>query len=547
MRTRQEVVHRWLELALVALAAAWTLRFFWLQTPGLLDPHFLEWDARAHTLQAWRYHGTGLFPHDLLVDFAAVYYPPGVKLVYWLGTFFVNPHWISKWVPFALAGIVVWQSHALGRHFGGRALGAAAVVLILHCHFVWGRLLGVNARAFGFPLIIAFLRYAAEGRERPALTVLLLETFFYPSTFLICAPAYAATLLRPWKLDRRWRNYFAVVGAGLVVLALTALRVDPRIGHPILMKELEPLVQRAIVGTWPLPPARWVMTQTFNMSVEQIYGMVRLLPMTVAAKETALEVIVAVLVLLAAWKWRATLSRLPLVFPGAFLGSLVAFAVAQSFPYRLYLPERLLQYSWPPVLLFSLLLLAYFAFASLTARWAGILAAVLVCGLELTFYGDGFQRDINMWDWSQRDDATVQYVKTLPKDVMIACHFNMGSNIQTFARRQVLFSSILNTPIHYPIALELERRIKEYYLAYYARDLAPVKAMMQADHVDYLIVDERDFGADALNRATYAMWTPLARSLITAGPVDQMIFAHPPDEAIAFRNGPVVVIDLHKL
>ena len=102
MRAWRQDLARWAEWALVAAATAWTLWFLRLQTYGLTNPHFLEWDARAHTLSAWRYHGTGLFPHDLLVDFAAVYYPPGVKLVYWLGTFFANPHWLCKFVPFAL-------------------------------------------------------------------------------------------------------------------------------------------------------------------------------------------------------------------------------------------------------------------------------------------------------------------------------------------------------------------------------------------------------------------------------------------------------------
>src|SRR6478735_6079651 len=98
------------ERALLVAAALWTLWFFRLQMFGLFDAHYLEWDARAHTLSAWRYHGTGLFPDDLLVDFAAVYYPPGVKVVYWIGTLFANPHWVSKLVPFALGAVVVWQT-----------------------------------------------------------------------------------------------------------------------------------------------------------------------------------------------------------------------------------------------------------------------------------------------------------------------------------------------------------------------------------------------------------------------------------------------------
>ena len=123
----------------------------------------------------------------------------------------------------------------------------------------------------------------------------------------------------------------------------------------------------------------------------------------------------------------------------------------------------------------------------------------------------------------------------------------MSSSIQTFARRKVLFSSILNTPIHYPIAVELERRIREYYDAYYARTMDPVRAMMAADHVDYLVVDARDFGPDAMKRAEYLMWSPLTRALVSAGPADKMLFAHPPAGAIVAHVGPLSVLDLHKL
>jgi hypothetical protein len=547
MRPCREQLQRWVEPALLAAAALWTLWFFRLQLYGVTDAHYLEWDARAHTLSAWRYHGTGLFANDLLVDFAAVYYPPGVKLVYWIGTLFANPHWVSKVVPFALGAVVVWQAYALGRALGGRVLGAAAVVLLLHCHFVWGRIAGLNARAFGFPLMVAFLRYTVEKRERPALAVLLAETFFYPSTFLICAPAYGATLLWPWKLDRRWLRYFAVVGIGLAVLALTALRVDPRIGHPILMSELMTLRQRGIVGTWPLDPAKGVMLQAVKTSLHDDYGPIVWLDKTPARTEGWIVAGVAgALALLLLRRWR-TLKRVPIVFPALFVGSIVAFAAAQWFPYRLYIPERMLQYAWPPLLIFGLLLLAYLAFFTLTERWAGVLAAVVVCALELGFYGNGLTRDINVHNWRPRDDLMVQFVATLPKEATIAASFDQSSNIQTFARRKVLFSSILNTPIHYPIAVELERRVEEYYRAYYARDLAPVRAMMAADHVDYLVVDARDFGPDGNKRAEYLMWTGLARQLLNAGPREQLVFAHPPEAAVVWRFATVTVIDLHKL
>jgi len=547
MRAWLERAHPWIERAALVAAAAWTVWFFRLQMFGLFDAHFLEWDARAHTLSAWRYHGTGLFPDDLLVDFAAVYYPPGVKVVYWIGTLFANPFWISKLLPFLLGGILVWQTYALGRALGGRVLGAAAVVLLLHCAFVWGRIVGLNARAFGFPLILAFLRYTVEKRERPALGVLFASTLFYPSVFIICAPAYGATLLWPWKLDRRWLRYFAVVGAGLAVLGLTAMRVDPRIGHPILLSELMTLQQRGIVGTWPLPPALETMQYTLRSALYDDYGVIRFWEKTpFRLNGTLLLCVAAPLVLLLLRRWR-TLGKVPLVFPGLLVGSLIAFTAAQLVPYRLYLPERMLQYAWPPLFIIGFLLLAYLAFFTLTEKWAAILAALLLCVVELGFYGNGFLRNINVHDWRRRDDATVQFIATLPKEATVAAGFDVSSSIQTFAHRKVLISGIINTPIHYPIALELERRIRDYYQAYYARTLTAVYNLRDVDHVDYLVVDGQDFGPDAMKRAEYAMWTPLARMLISSGPRDKLYFAHPPDGAVVYRRGSVTVVDLHKL
>ena len=362
---------------------------------------------------------------------------------------------MSKTVPFALGAVVVWQTFALGRALGGRAVGAAAVVLLFHCLFVWGRIVGLDARAFGFPLVMSFLRYAVERRERPVLAILLAATLFYPSVFLICAPAYGATLLWPWRLDARWQRFLGVTAIGLIVLAATALRVDPRIGHPILYSELAKLQQRGIVGTWPLPPATDVMRQAVRTSLHDDYGVIhRWEHAPWRENGTILWAVAAALALVLLRRWR-TLARVPIVLPALFVGSLAAFGVAQALPYRLYIPERMLQYAWPPALILGFLLLAYLAFSTLTPRWAGVLAALVVCGLELGLYGDGLVRDVNVHDWTRKDDATVRFVATLPKAVTLAAAFDTSSSIQTFARRQVLLSSILNTPIHYPIAAEL--------------------------------------------------------------------------------------------
>jgi hypothetical protein len=543
---RQE---RWVEPAVVALGVLWIAVFFYLQLDGLRDPWVLEWDARAVTLPAWRYHGSGLFPNDFLVDFAAVYLPPLTKVVYWIGTLFTDPLTVSKWVPIALGAYVTWQCYQLGRHLGGRALGVGAAVLILHCNFVWGRLVGLTARAYAFPIIFTFLHLVVARRERSVLALLLVSTLLYPSAFLVCAPAYGMLILleavQTRTFDRRrWLRYGATLAGAFGLLAVTALRPDPRVGHPILYKELETLLQRGIVGMWPQPPAEWVVRLAVKVAAYDDFGPVLWARRWAPRQSGLILVVTALLMALLAGR---RLRRIHPVFPAFLIATVAAFAVAQSFPYRLYLPDRVLLYGAPPLLLIGLLQLAHLGMSRLTERHAGVLATLLVCTLELGFYGTGLTRGIGLHDWRNRNTPVVGFAATLPKDVTIAAPFDVASNIQAFARRQVLFSSILNTPIYYPSGVELERRIKVFYRAYYAHDWAPVRTLMNDEHIDYIVVDERDFGPSAVARAQYAMWTPFFRQLLFAAPLEKLVWRAPPPNAIVFRDGQTLVIDLHKL
>jgi hypothetical protein len=75
-----------------------------------------------------------------------------------------------------------------------------------------------------------------------------------------------------------------------------------------------------------------------------------------------------------------------------------------------------------------------------------------------------------------------------------------------------------------------------------------VRGLAALYHVDYLIVDSRDFGPEAKPRSKYLEpWTTVAANLIARGPVQQLFFADPPRDAVVFTDGPTLVIDLHKI
>src|SRR5262249_55869325 len=148
------------------------------------------------------------------------------------GTFFTSPVMLSKLLPFVGFAVVIWQGYKAGERVGGRLGGATTAVLLTHCNFLWERMLGANPRGFGFPLVVSFLRYAAEGSAEKTMLTLIAQAAFYPSVVLFCGPAYALTWWRERDL-RKWAKLAATALACGVLLGITAYAAQRRVGSPI--------------------------------------------------------------------------------------------------------------------------------------------------------------------------------------------------------------------------------------------------------------------------------------------------------------------------
>jgi hypothetical protein len=544
LRARAERHARLIDGALVLFGASYVLAFVLRQVDGLTDPHLLEWDSRMMMIHVFRFHGSGLFPDDLLADFSAAMCPPGWNLLYWLGTLFTEAETLTKVLPFVGLGVVVWQGYRTGARVGGRVLGIATCVLLVHCNFLWDRMIGANPRGFGFPLVIAFLRYAAAGDERRTLAALILQAAFYPSAVLFCGPAYALTVLHRWDRAR----FIRLAAVGLlcgVMLLIVAWNAERVVGRPIALDQLATLKQRGNSGLYPLAPANYHLERALKLSLYEPYGPEVIPSGGEPFKHGAVVwALVAVLMTLAGRRLRA----IPTIFPALIVSSLGAFAVAQALAYRLYFPDRMLLYAWPLVGLLGLPWVAHLALEPRVGRHASAVAGILLCGLELLFYGSGLPNRYAMHAWGARDDKTMAFLRTLPKEVLIATSLDEGTYVQIFARRKALFSASTNVPHFYRYGLELEQRIDAWYRAYYALDLGEVRRFRDRYHVDYLIGDDRDFAADAKRRSQYIEpWSTVAAQLLGRSNPGAMALSHPPAGAVVFRDGPHWVVDAHKL
>lgn len=503
-----------------AAVAVYVVAFAWRQTPGLFDPHVMEWDARGFTLVAWRFHGSGLFSGDDVVDFAASWTTPLWRAVWWLGTLFTDPTTFSKLLPFALLGVVVWHGFQLGRKLRGPAMGAAMALALCHCLFVWNRLQGGNPRSFAFPLTVMFLRYAATGGVTGARVTLLLAALGHPPTFLVCAPA--------WLVLRRTRLDAAVAALEALIAGWPSLFPDPRFGRPLTLAQAAQVKQlgpgSALAYFYPRPAPWASLWDTLHIAWRPDSWPV---PAWIAFAIAALALLVAA----------RRLREIPTIFLILPITALIAFAAAWGLAYRLYLPSRMIQQAWPVVMLTGLPLILALIFKR------PLVAAVAVAVFTFGLAGPGLPLAENLTDFRQHDVPAIRFLTTLPKDILVATHPERASYVQLFAHRRALFSASLNMPHDDVWAFELERRIGDFFRAYYAASFDDVLAFAAKYHVDYLIADERDFGPDAAERARYfEPWGSLAASLLSG---DHAV-AHPPPQRVVFRDGTRLVIDVRR-
>lgn len=539
------------EWALAVLALGYFAYFVAVQIPDIPNTWILEWDTRATSLPAWRYHDTGLFPNDLIVDYMGAFYgTPGWALLFWVGTLFTDPLTLTKILPLFALAVVVWQGGAFGYRRFGPAGFAVSVVMLVSTYWIWFRLLGFNSRGFGFPLLCAFVRYADAKMEKRVLATLFIAALSYPSVLLLMGPAYGLLLLAQRAPRVAWVRLVAVGVLCFGVMARQMFFPDPRVGRPPTYEQAATLRQMGPGSNQPFYPL--ASAREFLMPVVDGFFQTAGKPIWKKAQKRLQKhpivyasVFGAALLLLA----RRRAKNLPLVFAATLVSAIVMYFVIRAVAYRLYLPDRPLTFAYPVALALGFPVLAYEAFSRLTQKWAGSLAAVTVAGFFFLMRGNGVvPPEKSMPDYSAWNTPVLGFVRSLPKDSLIVALPEQSSVIAAYAQRSTLFSMHSNTPFFYQFALEMEARFEEFYRAFYGTSWEPFRKLRDERGVTHVVYNEADFGPQAIPRSRYAQpWSSLNARLILASRPDEKVLKNPPPEVVVYRANGEIVVDLRRI
>ncbi len=193
--------------------------FYWMarfQEPDLFPVDYLRWNHRLVNLNILGLPVT-LLPRSL-----------GYGLLFYVGSFFINPIWLMKLLVFALMPLCVTVLF----QFGWRRDGPLTAVglSLLFTFFILASFQSISIatglqRAFAIPLFILFINAMSRKRYWAAGLLIFVSLLFYFPNFPVAALAYGLSLItirRPFKLRVNWTpaRWLPLITGGLLSLAV---------------------------------------------------------------------------------------------------------------------------------------------------------------------------------------------------------------------------------------------------------------------------------------------------------------------------------------
>lgn len=494
-------------------------------------------DARQHVFWMQRFVDPTLFPNDLIADYFQSVAPLGYSTLYRLAALAgIAPLLFNKFLPVILGLVttgycfgVCWQLLPIP------AAGFIATLLLNQSLWMEDDLVSATARAFIYPLFLAFLYYLLRRSLLPCLVAIALQGFFYPQTLFLTAGVLSLRLLR-WnqgrlRLSAEGQDYrFCAAGLGMILVLLLPYALQPSEYGPVISvaeaRQLPEFLERGRARFFVDSP--WEFWLTGDRTGLFPYRMPPLI----------------LLGILLPFLLRHP-SRFPLVqwlkpsvtvLQQVLLASLGMFAAAHILLFKLYLPSRYMQNTLPIVLALATgivlvtLLDALFQWALglqpaspqqpaspatqllfFNKQFVALGLTILLGGMLFfypTFLYPRFGQNFPRTGYFVGQAPTLyDFLQKQPKDILIASSAQEANNLPTFSRRSILVAREYGVPYHVGYYSQFRQRANDLVQAQYSQDLTSVKNFIQTYGVDFWILDTEAFTPEYLRlRASDWLW-----------------------------------------
>lgn len=505
----------------------------------LFDPLMQSDDARIWLFPFHRYTPGNPLAADPVAMEKLALTPSGVRLLYrflvpWAGLY-ISPK-IVQGLCLGIFGFAAW---ALARaRKGGLAAGILLAFLALNTRFIVNSMAGGLARAFSFPLSALWVAGVFTGRERLRWAAIMLSALTYPMSMVLLLGAEMVTAL--WNNLRRNGKVFRLRLLRAILLAcVSALIILPylaatrKTGRSFTLREAvqEPAFYpggRLYELPFPgIPQARQALAP---------YPAYVILPAAFAA--------LALFLLLARY-------ALPVEALALLAVSGVMYWLSRVFAFRLFMPERFLDYAAPLLFIMASLTLLRRIGARARGRKRTVLRNLSVCCFIAAFvfiFPKAIRRENGMTIEGRSHSRLYAFLRTLPPGIRIACHPDDGSDIPFWAGR----STLVNRENLLPFTVEFwafqKTRAFDTLSALYAVSGKDVLSFSSKYGITHFLLNEGRYGPGFREAAkVFEPFGSYVKGVVAPLKKRDLALADVPPEAVVFRDPPFILVDVKLL
>ncbi|WP_019505624.1 hypothetical protein [Pleurocapsa sp. PCC 7319] len=477
--------------------------------------YIIQDDARQHVFWMSRFMDSELFPDDLIANYFQSIAPWGYKNLYRIfASFGLDPLVFNRILPGIISLVMTGYCFAVTLELLPIPFAGFIAALMLNQN-LWMQdgLISGTAKAFIYPIFLAFLYYWLRRSLVGVCLTILLLSWFYPSLVLISA---GVLFLQLWRIQGYFlrlqvnKNIYLLSCIGLVVAFIALLP------YVVAISEYGPTITLEQARNLPEFTAGGRVSFFYDHDPWEFWF---------NASRSGVKLPSALIPPLA---YGGLLLPLLLKFPRQFplsqkvnpkitylanllLVSFTLFFIAHALLFKLHLPSRYTQHSLKIIIILAasiaLVLIieallswaknsqSFYRFKSAISLMITCLAIIILVGYPASlknFIHTGYQVGTH--------PELYKFFQQQPKNTLIASLTAEADSLPSFTQRSILVSREYAIPYHWGYYQAFRKRVIDLIEAQYSTDLKIVQDLIDRYGVDYWLIEQSSFTPEYLEQ-----------------------------------------------
>jgi hypothetical protein len=424
---------------------------------------------------------------------------------------------------------------------------------MLHTFIILERAGGGLPRAFAIPIILMTIDGIDRNSEKQSAIGAILGFAIYPTAGLIALTTHCIWLIKKNLISKSnkvaFRKFLLKLG---IIILLCLISVAPslfsnrKFGKTLSLHQARLMPEVGANGRYQLIPLPKITNEigeilkistktsgdSFLHTLERFTSESDGMPFYLIISFTLLLVLIGI-------------TYPPWISLYLGITGIILFSMASLFAFHLFLPERMVLYSFPAVILY-LLSSTYTRIESLHSP-RGIIprfSSLAITIIFMVFFGIAFKGPIGLTVNAHPEKELFQLLQTLPKDALFSGHPVRINNVPLWAKRRILVSYETSQIFYDKAWKEIKERTYDNFDAYYASDTEPLQILRKKYRVDYMLVHVADISPAYAKHCKY--FDPFNERLkrLCQKPSEELIWRKAAPQSIVGMASGYAVIDL---